>query len=135
MDHDQCDVLQVSAEQHGTGVDVGEVFSMPRVVPMAHMKGMSIGKSYDIGNGWNFLYPEHRRHRRLCREEIQKQKPRTLIVSPPCGSFSQLQRLCKDKGNVQEKQRKLTEARVLLGFAMELCENIKKTGFSFSNIL
>lgn len=126
--HEPCDVMQVAVEHHAKGTDVGEVFSMPRVVPMAHRKGLRVGKSYDIGNGWNFLDPQHRK---MCRDEIEKQKPQTLVISPPCGPFSQLQRLCKDKGDTQEKQRKLTEARVLLGFAMELCRLQHQAGRIF----
>ena len=113
-----CDVFHVNMQQCDQ-THVGEVFSMPRVVPCAEKFGLKGLKSYDIGTGWDFLNPEHRKQ---CREEIKKHKPRVLLVCPPCGPFSPMIRISKDKENPKDRERKTIEGRVLLAFAMELCE-------------
>ena len=53
---------------------------------------------------------------------VSEKKPRVLTICPPCGPFSPLQHLSTGKGDPQERKRKLVEGRVLLAFAMELCE-------------
>ena len=45
-----------------------------------------------------------------------------LILCPPCGPFSTLVNLRKGKEDPKERERKDVEGRVLLQFAMELCE-------------
>ena len=108
-------VVQVQHDK----MDVGEVFSLPRVLPAAERTGLKGLRSYDLGTGWNFLNESHRKQ---CREEIQKHGPEVLMVSPPCGPFSQIKRISKFKENAASRERKLIEGRVLLQFAMELCE-------------
>ena len=70
-----CDLFHVSLE-HGS-CDVSEVFSMPRVLPIAERKGVTGMRSYDIGNGWNFLLESHRKK---CREEISKHRRQVVLV-------------------------------------------------------
>ena len=115
------DVMVVSLNPQGNcdGTHVGEVFSMPRVVPVAESKNLVCCGSFDVGTGWDFLKSEHRQ---LCRERLRKSKPRVLVLSPPCGPFSALQRISQGKGDPIERRRKLIEGRILLDFAMELCE-------------
>jgi hypothetical protein len=93
------DIFHVQLD-HGQ-VDVGEAFSNPRVVPQANKMGLRGGKSYDLGTGWNFLRSDHRKK---CREEIKKQKPRVLVISPPCGSFSQMLRISKYRCDQRERE-------------------------------
>ena len=111
------DLFVVHVQQDRT--DVGEVFSLPRVLPAAERTGLKGLKSYDLGTGWNCL---HESHRRQWREEIQKHDPEVLLVSPPCGPFFQIKRISKFRENVENRRHKLIEGRVLLQFAMELCE-------------
>ena len=99
--------------------DVSEVFSVPRLCPVAGQKGLKGGRSYDILNGWNFLDAAHRKG---CLEEIATLKPRHMHVSSPCGPFSSMQRLSKTKGNWEERQRKRVEGEVLLRFVMQVCK-------------
>ena len=96
--------------------DVAEVFSMLRVVVAATAKGMTILRSYDIGQGWEFLKAEHRKQ---CFEEIKANGPRMLIVCPPCGPFSSWQRINSKKGKPAQKE--LTAARVLLHVGIQPC--------------
>lgn len=121
-----CEVLHVQCRMISED-DVGEVFSMPRVVPAAERAGLK-GKSYDIGNGWDFLRSDHRKQ---CREEMKRLKPQTLILSPPCGPFSQMLRISKFRCDDEKRKRKIMEGWVLLQFAMELCELQIKEGRVF----
>ena len=112
---ERCEVMTVQIDGcYG----VGEVFSMPRVVPAAEKKGFRGCKSYDISNGWNFLLSEHRVK---CKEELNRLKPEFLVLSPPCGPFSQILNISKNRCNTEERRRKYLEGLVLLEFAMELC--------------
>ena len=121
LDDKQHDVLFVNVEHVGQShyQDFQEIFSVPRVAPVATRKGLNCGESLDLRNGWNFLDVDHRRQ---CRDMVIKKKPRVLGVSPPCGPFSSLQRISQGKGDIHEKKRKYYEGCVLLQFAMELCE-------------
>ena len=105
---------------------LAEVFSMPRIVPKAEKKGLRGLRSYDIGNGWDFLKSEHRRQ---CLAEIRECKPRFVMVCPPCGPFSTWQRINRRHGRPTE--RELTEARVLLQFAVQVCETQIELGNKF----
>ena len=109
--------------------DVSEVFSVPRLCPVAGQKGLKGGRSYDILNGWNFLDAAHRKG---CLEEIATLKPRHMHVSSPCGPFSSMQRLSKTKGNWEERQRKRVEGEVLLRFVMQVCKMQWEAGRGFS---
>ena len=114
---DMYDMFHVQLD-HGQ-TDVGEAFSTPRVVPQATKMGLKGGKSYDIGTGWNFLNSDHRKQ---CRKDVSLHKPRVLVISPPCGPFSQMLRISKHRCNQKERERKRVEGLVLLEFAMELAQ-------------
>ena len=114
------DVLTVNCEQRMNHEhDFQEIFSVPRIAPVATQKGLKCGDSLDLRNGWNFLDSDHRKQ---CRDLIMKHKPRVLAVTPPCGPFSSLQRISQNKGDPLLKRKKHYEGCVLLQFAMELCE-------------
>jgi hypothetical protein len=123
------DVLAVHVQhQDQLDDDVGEIFSLPRITPVAEKKGLKSFGSMDLGNGWNFLKKEHRDQ---CRREIKEKKPRVLVVCPPCGPFSSLQNLNENKGNAAERERKRVEGEVLLAFALEICELQRASGRVF----
>ncbi len=133
--NDDVDVMMVHItdfqddmpSEHET-TDFREVFSMPRVAPVAQKKGLKVLGSFDIGNGWDFRLKERRQR---CRQEVHEKKPKVLMICPPCGPFSPLQRLSKNKGDPVEKERKRVEGEVLLAFAMELCEIQREAGRVF----
>ena len=137
-----CDAMCINdcSEKHGypevyhvdlsfSGVDVDEVFSVPRICPVASMRGLSGGKSYDIQGGWNFLLSEHRSE---CLKQIRQDEPEHVHVSPPCGPYSQMQRLNKKYGETEQAKRKRIEGEVLLRFAMQICEEQRKHNRKFS---
>ena len=60
-------------------IDVAEVFSMPE---KEGLRGM---RSCDIQSGWDFFRSECRKQ---CLQDIRENQPRVVVVSPPCGAFS-----------------------------------------------
>lgn len=105
-----------------------EVFSMPRSLPVADKKGLSSLKSYDIDLGWDFLKAECRQK---CLEDIEKYKPKCVVVCPPCGPFPTRQHCSSSKQDDIAMRRKMIEARVLLQFAMQVCEVQHREGRLF----
>ena len=112
-----------TVDDGASGIDVSEVFSMPRIVPLASQKGLEGGKSFDIANGWNFLLAEHRKQ---CIQDIKQHKPRVLMISPPCRMYSAWQRLNAYRGRLSEKE--MVEARTLLLFGVQLCALQREMG-------
>ena len=111
------------------GCDVSEVFSVPRICPVAGKKGLHGGKSYDIHGGWDFLNATHRKR---CLDELRKEKPRHVHMSPPCGPYSLLMNLRQNRQDCEEQKRKRLEAEVLLHFAMQVCQLQIDGGRTFS---
>lgn len=123
------DVYHVNLGLGDHGVDVAEVFSVPRLCPVAEKRGLVGGKSYDIVNGWDFLDENKRKQ---CLEEIRTHKPRHVHVSLPCGPFSSMQRLTKGKEMSPERRRRRVEAEVLLRFGVQVCQLQRELGGDFS---
>eukprot|EP00435_Cladocopium_sp_Y103_P041502 s1054_g11.t1 len=69
---------------------VSEVFSPPRIVPLARGGGLKPGTSFDLETGWDLSDPVQRKNmwRRLKEED-----PMFLLICPPCKAFSPLQNL------------------------------------------
>ena len=103
-------------------------FPCPGVLPLPEKRGLKGLRSYDVAQGWNFL---DAKHRKKCLDEIEHYKPECVVVSPPCGPFSTLQACSLDKQDPEQRNRKMIEARVLLGFAMQVCEMQHKAGRIF----
>ena len=106
--------------------DVGEVCSPPRVVPVACHQGMIGTLSLDLETGYNLLTTEGQR---LAVTELEKAKPRVLILSPPCGPFSIMQNATP--GFSPERAERLRQGVKLLGFCMQLAQWQVKRGAYF----
>ena len=94
-------------------------FSLPRIHPVASKGGLKWCDSINLRHGWGFT---KEKIDKLAGTWLAKKKPRVLTICPPYGPFSPLQHLSTGKGDPQERKRRLVEGRVLLAFAMELCE-------------
>ena len=79
--------------------DISELFSTPRVTTVAKEKGWKTGYAFDVnhvdeltGMSWDLLNP-----RIQCKlwGILKHRRSRLLICSPPCRTFSSLQRLRK----------------------------------------
>ena len=106
---------------------VTELFSPPRVNAQLQKKsaaagGVVAGTSFDMivdpltGEAWDFLKASDRRR---CWERLKAEDPWVVIGSPPCTAFSVLNTgLNKNRGDPAERERKMAEGKVLLGFAL-----------------
>jgi hypothetical protein len=100
---------------HGEGMhDVSEVFSVPRMVKCASKKGMFPGMSYDLVLGDNLLKTDQRKR---VLEELRRDKPFCVVVSPPCTMFSRRRR----PGDPELDRKEMLKALVLLNFGVQVC--------------
>ena len=87
----QEDAMEVVRAKHNAGVDVGEIYSPPRVVAEAEAMGLRKGFSLDLtakradGKVWDFSL-------RSCQMEalqlVNRTKPFCVVGSPPCTPWS-----------------------------------------------
>ena len=87
-------LLLFSNEEHvqGTG-HVSEIYSPPRVAPVAASYGLEQGYSLDLttcGPDGEFYDFDKRSCRKKARRLIQEKRPGLLICSPMCTAFSNL---------------------------------------------
>ena len=101
--------------------DVSEIFSAPRVALLASEAGLRGGYSIDCrwqdritGKQWDLMQA---RDQAQLWGVLRRHPSRLLLASPPCTSFSALQRLRKTK--MPEKQRR--EGLTLLEVAVKAC--------------
>lgn len=99
--------------------DIMEVFSPPRVVPVAARLGLRASLSLDLLHGHDFMTFSGRSNAIF---ELQRRRPRMLIVSPPCTMYSALQHMWNIKKMAPDTlKERWAEAETLLSFAMLLC--------------
>ena len=96
--------------------DFMEVFSTPHITATAKRMSLRADHAFDVKLGCDLRSPESRKH---VVNVVKQKKPGVLVVCPPCGPFSTLQRLRKHRG--EEYEKALTEAKEFVEFAMELC--------------
>ena len=106
---------------------VTELFSPPRVnaqIRETDDAKIEAGTSFDLivdrhsGKSWDFLKAEHRRR---CWQRLKDEDPWVVIGSPPCTAFSILNRgLNRDRGQPERRDRQMTEAKVLMNFALSV---------------
>ena len=96
--------------------DVMELFSTPNITATAQKMSLKADYAFDVKLGCDLRSPEAKQR---VREVIKTKKPELVVVCPPCGPFSVLQRFRKIKGEQYEKA--LSEAKDFLAFAMEVC--------------
>jgi hypothetical protein len=86
-------------EDKTTHDDVIEMFTNPRLVPLARAQGLKAIRSMDRDNGWDLTKDDVIK---TAFAEIKLRSPRVLMLSPPCTKFSKLMdcnfnRMNKDK--------------------------------------
>ena len=126
-----------------TGVSPGdarakivELYSPPRITSeAATLPWLSLagGSTFDLradadGRSWDFRLESDRRK---ARARIAREKPFLVVGSPPCTLFSVLQALNRGRVDGAVRDRLLAEARVLLGFAVEIYEMQLRAGRHF----
>lgn len=124
--NDRLDILFITSA-NDVQIDVAEVFSVPRICKMAQKLGLSSGGSYDILTGWDLSSEVQRKE---LRAKLTQMKPRFVMISPPCGPYSQLQGLNKHQ-DLKQWLKKLQEAKQLMRFGMDIAEDQVKRGDLF----
>jgi len=115
---------------------VCELFSPPRVtaeMTRLPIVGLIAGTTFDLredvdGRSWNFLLESDRRR---ARRIIQTERPFLVIGSPPCTAFSIMNAINFARMPADEVRRRMTEARILFDFAMEVYEMQLRAGRHF----
>lgn len=67
---------------------VSEVYSPPRVVPVAEKAGFKGGSSFDLETGWNLLDVKDERQ---MWQQLEEEDPFLVVISHPCTPFTILQ--------------------------------------------
>ena len=120
------EVLLVAGVSAGDArAKIAELYSPPRVSAAAGtLPNLSLvgGSTFDLradadGRSWDF---RRAADRRLARARIEEEKPYLVVGCPPCTAFSALQALNERRADASLRARQLAEARVLLGFAIEI---------------
>ena len=121
--HEVVDVMTVCDV---SGQDVMEVFSTPHITAAAQKMSLRADHAFDIKVGCDLQRPEHRKQ---VLELVKRKRLKLLVVCPPCGPFSTLQRLTVLRG--ERYYDNLRKGRELLEFAMELCAHQHTQGLKF----
>jgi hypothetical protein len=119
------DVLTV-CDQSVHDQDIMEVFSTPHITATAQKMSLKADYAFDVKLGCDLRSPEARKK---VMETVITKRPKLVVICPPCGPFSVLQRLTKVRGEAYEKA--LSEAKELLTFAMEVCTEQHTAGRKF----
>ena len=118
---------------HGGG-HVSEVYSPPRVAPLAAKYGLEQGYSLDLttfgddGQPYDF---DKRSHRRRARQLLREKRPGLLICSPMCTAFSSLMHLNRERMGEKRYAQWMAKGRRHLKFVMELCRDQMASGNYF----
>lgn len=110
-----------------------EVFNPKRFSPRTKKFGLHPGKAFDLELGHDLLQEGSRR---TVRQYIKTQKPGLVCVSPPCTLMSMMQNLNKpyrERNPEKQKEfdRHLLQAKLLLRFAIEICQEVHRYGGTF----
>jgi hypothetical protein len=130
-------ILSLGAEPTRARHCVAELYSPPRVTAeLGVLPNLALepGMTFDLqedreGVRWDFLRASDRAR---AREAILREQPVLVVGSPPCTAFCSFnERLNYRRMQPETVRRKKAEAKVLLGFAMEIYELQLKAGRHF----
>ena len=128
--------LCLLAQQKANGdeenqLDFAELFSPPRVTPIAQKMGLKVDTSarFDLSDGWDVRKISHRHQFRKFQQE---RRPRFLVLSPECRAYSQLMNVNWDRMEEAEKERIIAEGRLMWNFSLESAENQDDLGDYFA---
>ena len=128
IDHDEGDGYD-SLGSH----DIAEVFSPPRVVPVAQSEGLRGNWSFDLDTGYDLTLDSSQS---AMWEIIETSKPKVVIISPPCTFYSSANRVW-NRGRIPPAQweRRRVHADTMLHLAMQICQyqHDRRAGFVFEH--
>ena len=96
--------------------DILEIFSQPRLVPVAVEAGLRASISVDLETGWDLLDLAKQQE---CLRMLEVRRPKILMVSPPCTAFSSWQRINRPKMSAAKWAHRWSEGTCLFDFAMD----------------
>ena len=108
--------------------DFMEVFTLPRIVPIARQAGLTSIRSMDKLNGWNLLSEEVVGNALL---EIFRRRPHVVMLSPPCTMFSKMQDTNWKRIEPVKLEKQCTEAAWLLDVAIWIAKYQHENGRKF----
>ena len=117
------EIGQLLLSMSGSKVDVAEIYNPKRFTSQANRFGLRPGFAIDLtlckneqGEHWDLSKKEDQK---MLRELQRKEKPALLIGSPPCGPFSPLQNLSKNKRTPEQNAEILAEGKTHLKVATD----------------
>ena len=110
-------VIRVPAHLDGTlPDDLVELYSPPRLQPLAVARGLRCSLSADLLSSWDFESLEARKN---FLRELESRRPRVLMTCAPCTFYCRLMALWNLKKMTEdEKARRRIEADTLFDFGM-----------------
>ena len=130
MDLEQCETCSIPGvvSEYIAQDEFAEFFTPPQVAPIVRMMGGRAELSLDVhhsGGGVDLLTMQDRA---WALHELQRRRPKTLGLSPPCTYKCKLHVVFNRKKMSPEKCALLeSESQHLINFAM-LCARIQKAG-------
>ena len=111
-------------------LDFVELFSPPRVTPIARDHGLRVDTSqiFDLKHGWDVRKKAHRVKFRKFRKD---RKPRMLMASPECRAFTQWRHLNRKHMSEQTLKRDLEEGHLQWNFSLEAARDQLADGLHF----
>ena len=108
-------------KDHRCQLDFAELFSPPRVTPIAQKMGLKVDMSthFDLSVGWDVRKADHRQQ---FRDFQQKCCPRFLTLSPECRAYSQLMNVNWDRMDEATKEKIIHEGKLMWNFSLESAE-------------
>ena len=111
--------------------DFAELFSPPRIVPLAQEAGLKVHREhvFDLEAGWDV---RKKNCRNAFREFQRRAKPRMLMESPECKAFSQIMNVNWDRMCPSDIHRIRTEGDLMWDFSIEAAEEQHAAGNYFA---
>ena len=120
----------VQKEKRDCKLDFMELFSPPRVSPLAQQLGLRISDQvFDLEAGWDVRKVDHRRQ---FRQAQQDQRPGFLMTSPECKGYSPLMNVNWPRMDPAKAQQIRREGELMWNFAVESCETQDDQGDFFA---
>ena len=114
-----------------TRCDFAELFSPPRIVPLAQESGLKVRRDhiFDLDADWDV---RKKSCRNSFREFQRRHRPRMLMESPECKAFSQLMNVNWQRMNPSEVRRIRSEGELMWDFSVEAAEEQYAVGDYFA---
>ena len=119
--------------RHTEHDDLMEIYSQPRVIPAARLRGLRADLACDLLTGWNLSCPAVRMQ---VVGDVKGRQPTVLIMSPPCTFHCHLMGLSWWRMRRDYRERGFREHHSHVEFCMLLADmQMEENDFSSSRLL